>query len=171
MCPFYFSRCFLYLPWYNFILRLLIPSLKVLRSKRNRHDPEIRRSDAIWGLQRISKISFCSQEWLWPFSWLESWRESQRGGDWGSFGRGRPRGGWIHILYGLLCDQESYVNTCIVVQQTFFFNSLPASAMSIQTSFTYRPIRISRVISFIHHISSDKRQVVAWLQNTKHLCA
>ena len=154
------------------MLRLLIPSLKVLRSKRNRHDPEIRRSDAIWGLERISKISFCIHKWLWSFSWLESWRESQRGGDWRSFGRGRPWGGWIHMLYGLLCDQESYVKTysvCFLVQQKLFFKSLPCSAMSTQTLFMYRPIRISHVISLIHHIRSD--QVVARLQNTKHLCA
>ena len=93
-----------YLSYYNFILRFLIPSLKVLWSKRNRHDPEIRRSDAIWGLERISKISLSTHKWLTYSSWLESWRESQRGGDWRSFGRGWPRGGRIHMLYGLLCD-------------------------------------------------------------------
>ena len=50
-----------------------------------------------------------SKIWFVTFSWSEPWRELEGGGDRGAVGRGRLRGGRIHFLYGLLCNQESHV--------------------------------------------------------------
>ena len=51
-----------------------------------------------------------SKIWFVTFSRSEPWRELEGWGNRGSLGRRRPRGGRIHFLYGLLCNQESHVN-------------------------------------------------------------
>ena len=51
--------------------------------------------------------------WNWFFLGSEPRWELERRGDRGAVGRGRLRGGRIHFLYGLLCNQESDVKTYV----------------------------------------------------------